>query len=48
MNGILRLCSLTVCFSGIISHVGELKQQIDRQLVVTKERAGGSQVEVIA
>ena len=33
---------------GIISHVGELKQQIDRQLVVTKERAGGSQVEVIA
>lgn len=33
---------------GIISHVGELKQQIDKQLVVTKERAGGSQVEVIA
>ena len=33
---------------GIISHVGELKQQIDKQLVVTKDRAGGSQVEVIA
>lgn len=33
---------------GIISHVGELKQQIDKQLVVTKERAGGSAVEVIA
>lgn len=33
---------------GIISHVGELKQQIDRQLVVTKERAGGSAVEVIS
>ena len=33
---------------GIISHVGELKQQIDQQLVVTKDRAGGSQVEVIA
>ena len=32
---------------GIISHVGELKQQIDKQLVVTKDRAGGSQVEVI-
>ena len=32
---------------GIISHVGELKQQIDRQLVVTKDRAGGSRVEVI-
>lgn len=33
---------------GIISHVGELKQQIDKQLVVTKDRAGGSQVEVIS
>lgn len=33
---------------GIISHVGELKQQIDKQLVVTKDRAGGSQVEVVA
>ncbi len=33
---------------GIISHVGELKQQIDKQLVVTKERAGGSRVEVIS
>lgn len=33
---------------GIISHVGELKQQIDKQLVVTKERAGGSAVEVIS
>ena len=32
---------------GIISHVGELKQQIDKQLVVTKDRAGGSQVEVV-
>lgn len=32
---------------GIISHVGELKQQIDKQLIVTKDRAGGSQVEVI-
>ncbi len=27
---------------GIISHVAELKQQIDRQIVVTKERTGGS------
>ena len=33
---------------GIISHVGELKQQIDKQLVVTKDRASGSQVEVVA
>lgn len=27
---------------GIISHVAELKERIDRQIVVTKERAGGS------
>lgn len=32
---------------GIISHVGELKQQIDRQLIVTKDRTGGSRVEMI-
>jgi len=27
---------------GIISHVGELKERIDRQIVVTKEKTGGS------
>ena len=27
---------------GIISHVSELKEKIDRQIVVTKDRAGGS------
>lgn len=27
---------------GIISHVGELKERIDRQIVVTKDRAGSS------
>ena len=32
---------------GIISHVGELKERIDRQIVVTKEKAGGSQAEII-
>ena len=32
---------------GIISHVGELKQQIDRQLIVTKDRADGSRVELV-
>ena len=31
---------------GIISHVGELKRCIDRQLIVTKDRAGGSQVHI--
>lgn len=32
---------------GIISHVAELKERIDRQVVVTKDRTGGSRVEVI-
>jgi exonuclease SbcC len=32
---------------GIISHVSELKQRIDRQIVVKKDRSGGSRVEVI-
>lgn len=31
---------------GIISHVSELKEKIDRQIVVTKEKSGGSNVEV--
>jgi len=32
---------------GIISHVGELKEKIDRQIVVTKERTGGSRAEIV-
>lgn len=32
---------------GIISHVGELKERIDRQIVVTKNRTGGSSVNII-
>lgn len=31
---------------GIISHVGELKERIDKQIIVTKEKAGGSRAEV--
>ena len=31
---------------GIISHVGELKSRIDRQIVVTKDRSGGSRAEI--
>jgi exonuclease SbcC len=31
---------------GIISHVEELKQRIDKQIVVTKDAATGSRVEV--
>ena len=33
---------------GIISHVGELKERIDRQIVVTKDRTGGSRAEIWA
>ncbi len=32
---------------GIISHVSELKERIDRQIVVTKNRAGGSKAEIV-
>ena len=32
---------------GIISHVTELKNRIDRQIVVTKDRTGGSRAEII-
>ena len=31
---------------GIISHVGELKERIDRQIIVTKDREGGSRVRI--
>jgi exonuclease SbcC len=32
---------------GIISHVAELKTSIDNQIVVTKERSGGSMANII-
>lgn len=32
---------------GIISHVPELRERIDRQIVVTKARSGGSRVKII-
>lgn len=32
---------------GIISHVGELKQRIDKQIIVTKEKSGGSKAEIV-
>lgn len=32
---------------GIISHVSELKERIDKQIVVTKEKSGGSRVEIV-
>ena len=33
---------------GIISHVAELKERIDRQIIVTKDHSGGSRVQVQA
>lgn len=32
---------------GIISHVSELQQRIDKQIVVTKDRSGGSMAEIV-
>ncbi len=32
---------------GIISHVSELKEKIDRQIVVTKEKSGESSVKIV-
>lgn len=32
---------------GIISHVGELRERIDKQIVVTKDRVGGSRAEIV-
>lgn len=32
---------------GIISHVSELKERIDKQIIVTKEKSGGSKVEIV-
>jgi exonuclease SbcC len=31
---------------GIISHVDSLKERIDKQVIVTKNRTGGSTVEI--
>lgn len=32
---------------GIISHVGELQKKIERQIVVTKDKSGGSKAEIV-
>ena len=31
----------------IISHVSELKERIDKQIVVNKEKSGGSRVKIL-
>ena len=33
---------------GIISHVTELKERIDKQIVITKHKTGGSSAKIIA
>lgn len=33
---------------GIISHVGELKERIEKQIIVTKEKTGGSHVIIVS
>lgn len=33
---------------GIISHVAELKEKIDKQIIVKKGKTGGSFVEIVA
>ena len=32
---------------GIISHVAELKQRIEKQIVVTKDKTGGSKAKIV-
>ena len=32
---------------GIISHVAELKDKIDKQIIVTKDHENGSKIEII-
>ena len=47
MNALASLASGNKLI-GIISHVGELKQKIDKQIVVKKDKTGGSKAEIIA
>lgn len=48
-QAIATLCGITESgrIVGIISHVEELKDKIDRQIVVRKKRTGGSTVEIV-
>jgi exonuclease SbcCD, C subunit len=47
MNALASLASSNKLI-GIISHVGELKQKIDKQIIVKKDKTGGSIAEIIA
>lgn len=48
-QAVRTLCGITESgrIVGIISHVEELKDKIDRQVVVRKKRSGGSTVEIV-
>ena len=45
--GALRSLTESNRLVGIISHVGELKSRIDRQILVTKDRSGGSSARIL-
>ena len=47
MNALASLASSNKLI-GIISHVGELKQKIDKQIIVQKDKTGGRRAEIIA
>lgn len=47
MNALASLASSNKLI-GIISHAGELKQKIDKQIIVKKDKTGGSRAEIIA
>ena len=47
MNALASLASSNKLI-GIISHVGELKQKIDKQIIVKKDKTSGSRAEIIA
>lgn len=47
MNALASLASSNKLI-GIISHLGELKQKIDKQIIVKKDKTGGSRAEIIA
>ena len=49
-QAVKALSGLTECrrLVGIISHVPELKERIEKQIVVTKEKSGGSKLEIVS
>ena len=48
MKALIDLATESNLLVGIISHVPELKERIDKQIVVKKGKSGGSRVEIVA